>query len=566
MDLTGPSPRQRHGANLPSSSSTFPDPSGQSQPPSQSQSQSQTQSASSSPYVDLNNSPSAPRISKLSHPLSFTPSPLSGSFISSSASSALRKSRHMSRRQVVRLALLGGAVLVSVLWIVGLITGGNESGEGERGVIGTRLEGAKERYRAAGDAARRVWNNEGIFASGLGTGLGTGTRGGEGTEEVWVNLEEELPTTRFEGGIPGYTLWSNLYVSSGGLLAVQPDRRDPTEPEWLATRQIMSGEKRPTGATGPRTRRGGGSSMRVWRYIFADGPGGEGYLVYFRHFVLEAFLGATRMMAHVLSGGGAGRLTTPVPRRVWFPHCGSKPSWRDDRGENVWFLSHALPAATVEDANGWTDRANTGLPFILEKAVIIDRWAAHSVGGEVGKWGKMNAASAALTAPMSFWEPFRTNMMRTLGVDGGSRIGNRRLPVVVYIDRQKESPKLVDADHDALVEALKGLTSKAEVHVSKLSAMTKAQQVELIGRAEIVVALHGDELMSTLWMPATPRSTLLAKSTGHRYVAIHNDRIVDEDEWREIGIKRGDNAKGEIRVDGKVIANLVEDILGRPGK
>jgi hypothetical protein len=32
---------------------------------------------------------------------------------------------------------------------------------------------------------------------------------------------------------------------------------------------------------------------------------------------------------------------------------------------------------------------------------------------------------------------------------------------------QKESPKLVDADHDALVEALKGLTSK------------------LIGRAEV---------------------------------------------------------------------------------
>lgn len=106
----------------------------------------------------------------------------------------------MSRRQVVRLALLSGAALVSVLWIVGLVSGGNESEGGERGLIGTRLEGAKERYRAAGDAARRVWNNEGIFSSGLGTGLGTGTRGGEGAEEVWVNLEEELPTTRFEGG------------------------------------------------------------------------------------------------------------------------------------------------------------------------------------------------------------------------------------------------------------------------------------------------------------------------------------------------------------------------------
>jgi hypothetical protein len=40
------------------------------------------------------------------------------------------------------------------------------------------------------------------------------------------------------------------------------------------------------------------------------------------------------MMAHVLSGGGASRFATPVPKRVWFPHCGSKPSWRDDRGES----------------------------------------------------------------------------------------------------------------------------------------------------------------------------------------------------------------------------------------
>jgi hypothetical protein len=103
--------------------------------------------------------------------------------------------------------MLGVAFLVPIIWIVGLVNGGNESGEGERGLIGTRLDGAKERYRAAGDAARRVWNNEGIFSSSLGTGLGTGMRGGgEGAEEVWVNLEEELPTTRFEGGECGVSI------------------------------------------------------------------------------------------------------------------------------------------------------------------------------------------------------------------------------------------------------------------------------------------------------------------------------------------------------------------------
>lgn len=46
-------------------------------------------------------------------------------------------------------------------------------------------------------------------------------------------------------------------------------------------------------------------------------------------------------------------------------------------------------------------------------------------------------------------------------------------------------PKIKDEDHTALVEALKGLTDIAEVHVTKISAMTKAEQIELMGRAEV---------------------------------------------------------------------------------
>jgi hypothetical protein len=69
-------------------------------------------------------------------------------------------------------------------------------------------------------------------------------------------------------GIPGYTLWTNLYVSSGALLAIQPDRRDPTEPEWLATRQIMSGEKRPTGGYGA-------ADEERWRVVDESVASGE---------------------------------------------------------------------------------------------------------------------------------------------------------------------------------------------------------------------------------------------------------------------------------------------------
>jgi hypothetical protein len=63
----------------------------------------------------------------------------------------------------------------------------------------------------------------------------------------------------------------------------------------------------------------------------------DGYLIYFQHFVAEAFLGASRVLAHLLQSQDLLAETdgVPLPRRVWFPRCGWKPSWRDDRGESA---------------------------------------------------------------------------------------------------------------------------------------------------------------------------------------------------------------------------------------
>jgi hypothetical protein len=52
-------------------------------------------------------------------------------------------------------------------------------------------------------------------------------------------------------------------------------------------------------------------------------------------------------------------------------------------------------------------------------------------------------------------------------------------------DSQTGTPKIQDGDKRALIEALKGLTDIAEVHVTKVSAMTKAERAELLGRAEV---------------------------------------------------------------------------------
>lgn len=61
----------------------------------------------------------------------------------------------------------------------------------------------------------------------------------------------------------------------------------------------------------------------------------------------------------------------------------------------------------------------------------------------------------------------------------------------------------------SFIEALKSLTDVAEVHVTRLSAMTRAQQVELIGRTDIMIGLHTDDMFNVLWMPASKRSAVI---------------------------------------------------------
>lgn len=209
---------------------------------------------------------------------------------------------------------------------------------------------------------------------------------------------------------------------------------------------------------------------------------------------------------------------------------------------DVWFLTHAAPDVGVEDIHAFEDRTMGGLPVLLERAVIVDRCEPYldlnkvradcrvralcrRRDGAVGQgtslsdfkvrgwlsWltTQMNANVPLVEAPLDYWEPIRRNMLRSSGVDHSSKHGTRGLPVVVYIDRQRDSPKLSDASHEALIEALKGLTDVAEVHVTKLGGMTKAQQVDLMGRAEVVLSLHADELRQQLWMKATGRSAVI---------------------------------------------------------
>lgn len=110
-----------------------------------------------------------------------------------------------------------------------------------------------------------------------------------------------------------------------------------------------------------------------------------------------------------------------------------------------------------------------------------------------------------MPAPTRFWEPLRQNMLDAVG-DHTPNVGKYKLPVVVYIERDVK-PMLAPESHKALVAELKKLTPRAEVHVTQIKSMTKEQQVSLFSKTDIVVGLHGNELLEAAWM--SPESSVI---------------------------------------------------------
>ncbi|ADV24407.1 hypothetical protein I305_05101 [Cryptococcus gattii E566] len=423
----------------------------------------------------------------------------------------------------------------------------------------------------------------------------------DGDIDGWINFDEELKWTKYEGGVAGFQVFSNLYMTGGAFTAITPfppddqasslftdDEEEPiVEPEspFPDTKFIMSSGKRGIAAGHDRWRLEKpemgrlefgqmGYKLSGVTFIFNDGPGPEGYLVYFKHFATEAFLGAARVLASTYLNDISHQES--LPKRIWFPRCGSSPSWRDERGENSWFLSRALPSASIEDATHFTDRILAGVTIQFEKIVIIDRWAAHSIGNDNGKWGKMNVLVPTVSARPNFFDAYRKNVAQSLGITGN--INQTSLPVVIYIDYQKETPRLRPEDHMGLINALKSLTPLAEIHVVTLSGMSKSRQMELFSRAWIIIGVHMEGLTQAMWMPVIPgRSTvielfeqggfqrdfeLMATAIGHQYVAVQFDRVLPEEEWRISGPSIGEEAKnGQISVNPEVVVRVVEDIV-----
>ncbi|KZP34298.1 hypothetical protein FIBSPDRAFT_719926 [Athelia psychrophila] len=271
----------------------------------------------------------------------------------------------------------------------------------------------------------------------------------------------------------------------------------------------------------------------------------------------------------------------PPITRLIFPNVGPH-EWRDRPGFNAYFLRAAFPSVDVEVAYDWNDRVDATtepndkaytrawhFPHLLlhdRSAAFRGDWCgskSQRIAAEViekaraeGRlvkswWARVRQSVAAFAGADSENDVMEPETERTRGTAMETRMP--RKIVVTYISRQDARRHLLDADHAALVTALReyvkarnsewtadrtGTKREWELVVAKGESMTKDEQVRLFGRTSILLGVHGNGLTHCVLMPPSAVSTVIemfypggyahdyewtSKALGHRYFGTWND-------------------------------------------
>ncbi|KAG7531046.1 hypothetical protein FFLO_04601 [Filobasidium floriforme] len=280
--------------------------------------------------------------------------------------------------------------------------------------------------------------------------------------------------------------------------------------------------------------------------------------------------------------------------RVIFPGRdlgGGGGGWGDEAGLgsnlklNEMIVRHGLACDVVEQEH-WQQFTAREAPWVLlEKVVIVDRKAAtqnHSSDPFLWNQPALSALQTPVgaTNPAAFFARPRTRLIRHLlqGPDmhiptlrkKRNKSFNGKQVKIVYFSQQGSNRRLVNEDHEFLVELLESLEKqsrgrfgqKVSVEVVDPEVVSAEDQVRSVLDADIVLGIHDSPLTHTLWMSPggvvieifPPNAFLrdyqiIAEALGHRHVAVWNDRQYKAEEW----MKHEGELRREALNDGAVI-------------
>ncbi|KAK0487156.1 hypothetical protein IW261DRAFT_594810 [Armillaria novae-zelandiae] len=311
------------------------------------------------------------------------------------------------------------------------------------------------------------------------------------------------------------------------------------------------------------------------------------FLRHYYHLCAELFFGVQAFWHGAHSEPTADSesevLTHPAPPpldRIIFAHA-TVDGWRDDPGFNAFFLRVAYPSLTVETWDDWEDRiaatSSGTAAYRFPVLLLTNRSAAHRgpicrsqtqrIASEAWEYMRRHALLMGVRVG-GWWEPVRSAVLRFAGAPvSRSTMREKPMPervVITYISRQGgQRRRLVDEDHDGMVDALEELVQRKntgrgdvawELNVLEAEGMTKDEQLGVIARTTFLLGVHGNGLTHLLFMPPTKLSAVIE--------IFYPGGFSHDYHWtaRALGVDYPEGFQGnEIPVYGPTVAQIIED-------
>ncbi|KAI0777523.1 hypothetical protein BD413DRAFT_467266 [Trametes elegans] len=403
----------------------------------------------------------------------------------------------------------------------------------------------------------------------------------------------QVPETKIVAHVPGWTIFDRLYILNGTTYIVTDS------PETVPDRRFMISTAAfiENGPEAEARRIPGDKEMRIIsteeaQHLFgteaerldgvtwlANDP--KQFITHYYHWSAELFFGFWRTYSSLdPTIPPSGETALPAPRRLVFPHIDAA-NWRDYAAMNQWVLRTSFPSIATEFMNDWTERAELGRAFVLDRVVLADRAAA--MNGEMYLRTQRTAANAfSLPGSVNWWTTIRNNVVgfSTLDENAGAMSvgGVFTRPVITYISRQGWNRRmLIQADHERLVQELYRLrdTYGYEVNVVEMDKLTRIEQFSLAARTTIMMGVHGNGLTALLWMRPTPRSTVMeffypggfahdyeytTRALGMVHYGFWGDRYFTRPDVPPVAYPEGFQGN-EIPIDGTLVAALCHERL-----
>ncbi|TRM62211.1 hypothetical protein BD626DRAFT_498483 [Schizophyllum amplum] len=327
-------------------------------------------------------------------------------------------------------------------------------------------------------------------------------------DEALIQWGTDVPESKILAQSPGYNVLDNviLYKNKVYIVSDKPDSFPPLKTIVTSTGDARNEWQIISKAEAAKTLGRHAGIMRGVTWMAADAWSVHNstlFALWRTYATLDPNIGAE------------GRSVLTRPTRLLFPqirvYSDSNPPFQEywirrrraDTGFHPFLLKAAFPHLSTLYLEAWEDYHKMEVPYFMERVVVADRRAALDAG--------RSTFGPALDLPVSkyWWEPVRRMLAQYLGTY--EEKSNKR--IITYIQRQHATTgsRLRPEDHTALLDALSKLGRDVEVHVdSEDDEETNwTRRMSSVTRSEIVLGVHGGQLMDAVFMKPSARSALL---------------------------------------------------------